>query len=210
MLPLAVPVELSREAARRAASLELAKREYSDARPGLVERFVTWVFDAISNLADGAASVSPGGYAGLVLALVVVVAAVVAVRAKVGPLARSGRTESALFLGRPRSAAEHRTAAEAHARSGDWAEAVRERLRAVVRSLEERSLLEPRPGRTADEAASEAGLLLPGCADGLREAASLFDDIWYGGRPATEAAYAALRGLDERALAERPVLPVSR
>ena len=62
-------------------------------------------------------------------------------------------------------------------------------MRAIVRSLEERTLLDPRPGRTADEAAAEAGRPLPRHADRLRAAARTFDDVTYGGRTADEAAY---------------------
>ena len=58
-------------------------------------------------------------------------------------------------------------------------------MRAIVRSLEERALLDPRPGRTADEAAAEAGRALPAHADRLRAAARDFDDVTYGGRTAT-------------------------
>jgi hypothetical protein len=81
---------------------------------------------------------------------------------------------------------------------------VRERLRAVVRSLEERAVLDERPGRTADEAAAEAGRALPDCVAGLRAAAVLFDEVWYGGRPAGPASYAALRDLDAQVQAARP------
>jgi hypothetical protein len=147
--------------------------------------------------------VSPGGYAGVVVVLLLVVVAVVAVRLKVGPLGRSEAREQALFSGRARTAAEHRAAADAHAAAGEWAEAVRERLRAVVRSLEERAVLDERPGRTADEAAAEAGLALPAVAADLRQAARLFDDIWYGDRPAGPESDARLRAIDERVRAER-------
>ena len=87
---------------------------------------------------------------------------------------------------------------------------MRERLRAVVRSLEERAVLDERPGRTADEAAAEAGRALPGCAAGLRSAAVLFDEVWYGGRPAGPESYAALRDLDAQVQAARPDLVVQR
>jgi hypothetical protein len=140
----------------------------------------------------------------LVVVLLLVAAAVVAVRLKLGPLGRRATREEALFVGRTRTAAQHRAAADAHAAAGAWAEAVRERLRAVVRSLEERAVLDERPGRTADEAAAEAGRALPGCAAGLRAAAVLFDEVWYGGRPAGPASYAALRDLDAQVQAARP------
>ncbi len=204
-----VPVQIEREPAREAARDELAKRRYAEARPGFTERILEWLFDRLSDLLDRAAGISPGGYAGLAVTLLVIVAGVVAIRLKVGPLGRSAGRDEALFLGRPRSAAEHRTAAESRANAGEWAEAVRERLRAVVRALEERALLEPRPGRTAHEAAAEAGLALPTCAAGLRGAADAFDDIWYGGRPATAAAYDDVRRVDEQVQVAKPAREVS-
>jgi hypothetical protein len=199
-----IPVEPGRAEAAQLAREELAKQIYRDAGPGLVERLVRWLLDKAGGLLDDVAGVSPGGYAGLVVVLLLVVVAVVAVRLKVGPLGRQVARDEALFTGRARSAAEHRAAADAHAAAGQWADAVRERLRAVVRSLEERAVLDERPGRTADEAAADAGLALPSCADGLRRAARLFDEIWYGGRPAGPESDATLRALDERVRATRP------
>ena len=205
-----VPVELGRDEAAQLAREELAKQIYRDAGPGLVERLVRWLLEQAGRLLDGAAGVSPGGYAGLVVVLLLVAAAVVAVRLKVGPLGRRAAREEALFVGRTRTAAQHRAAADAHAAAGEWAEAVRERLRAVVRSLEERAVLDERPGRTADEAAAEAGRALPSCAAGLRSAAVLFDEVWYGGRPAGPESYAALRDVDARVQAARPDLVAPR
>jgi Domain of unknown function (DUF4129) len=201
-----VPVDLGRDEAAQLAREELAKQIYRDAGPGLVERLVRWLLEQASRLLDDAAGVSPGGYSGLVVVLLLVAAAVVAVRLKVGPLGRRAAREEALFVGRARTAAQHRAAAEAHAAAGAWAEAVRERLRAVVRSLEERAVLDERPGRTADEAATEGGRALPSCAAGLRAAAVLFDEVWYGGRPAGPESYAALRDLDVQVQAARPGL----
>ncbi len=205
-----VPVGLGRDEAARLAREELAKQVYRDAGPGLVERLVRWLLERAGRLLDGAAGVSPGGYAGLVVVLLLVAVAIVAVRLKVGPLGRRAARDEALFVGRSRTAAQHRAAADAHAAAGAWAEAVRERLRAVVRSLEERAVLDERPGRTADEAAAEAGRALPSCAAGLRSAAVLFDEVWYGGRPAGPESYAALRDLDARVQAARPDLVVRR
>ena len=201
-----VPVDLGRDEAAQLAREELAKQVYRDAGPGLVERLVRWLLEQAGRLLDGAAGVSPGGYSGLVVVLLLVAAAVVAVRLKVGPLGRRAAREEALFVGRTRTAAQHRAAADAHAAAGAWAEAVRDRLRAVVRSLEERAVLDERAGRTADEAAADAGRALPSCAAGLRAAAVLFDEIWYGGRPAGPESYAALRDLDAQVQAARPDL----
>jgi hypothetical protein len=205
-IPLAVPVELGREAARDAAHQELSRQVYQQARPGLVERALQWLYEHIAALLNDVGNASPGGYAGVIAIVLLVVAAIVAVRLKVGPFGKARRVEEALFVGGPRSAAEHRRAADAHAAAGEWAEAVRERLRAVIRSLEERALLDPRPGRTADEAAVEAGAALPECAGALRAAARLFDEIWYGGRDASASSDQVLRDLDERVRTSRSVL----
>jgi hypothetical protein len=110
-----------------------------------------------------------------------------------------------LFVGRARSSDEHRAAADAAAARGAWADAVRERLRAIVRGVEERGVLDARPGRTADEAAAEAGAVLRSCADDLRRAARLFDDVWYGGRTATQASDEEMRRIDAAVRSARPV-----
>ncbi|MGW4698552.1 DUF4129 domain-containing protein, partial [Kitasatospora cineracea] len=92
----------------------------------------------------------------------------------------------------------------AHAAAGAWADAVRDQMRALVRGLEERTVLSPRPGRTADEAAAEAGRALPRHAAELASAARLFDDIAFGERPADEAAYRLLADLDHALGRTRP------
>ena len=92
---------------------------------------------------------------------------------------------------------QHRRLADEAAADQRWADAVRERFRAVVRTLDERTLLDDRPGRTADEAAREAGRVLPDLAAGLTAAARLFDDVTYGDADAGPADDARLRALDQ-------------
>lgn len=105
----------------------------------------------------GAASAAtPGGMLGLVVIVLAVLALLGALWWRLGTPHRAPTSSTVLFDDRPRSAAEHRATAEAQAAQGHWNQAVQERMRAVVRSLEERALLDVRPGRTADEAASEA------------------------------------------------------
>jgi hypothetical protein len=208
-LPLHVPVEIGRDDARNAAAKELAKQVYQDQRPGPLQRLFTWLVEKASEVLGRAASVTPGGVVGLIVIAALVVLAVVLIRVRVGPMARSHGI-APLFSGRTRTAAEHRAEAEAHAAAGRWAEAVRERMRAIVRGLEERALVDERPGRTADEAAAEAGIALPDCAADLRVAARTFDDVWYGGRPADASSYAAVRATDDKVHAARRVLGGTR
>jgi hypothetical protein len=112
--------------------------------------------------------------------------------------------EHPLFALATRSAAEHRRVADAAAAMGDWDTAVQERFRAVIRTLEERGLIEDRPGRTADEAATAGGAVLPASADALARSARTFDSIAYGGRPASPEQDEQLRSLDAAVSTARP------
>ncbi len=100
-------------------------------------------------------------------------------------------------------AARHRRDAELAAASGDWAEAIRERFRAVIGTLDERGLLPERADRTADEAARDAGAILPGHGAALEAAARAFDEVEYGEYVGTAAGYAVISEVDEAVRTER-------
>lgn len=190
--------ELTRESARDAARRELGRQEYADAQPPLLLRVVGRLLRLLGELLDVGGSLGNGLVArlGIVLVLVAVVAVVLR---RLGPLAGPRRRGRAVFgAGPARTAGDHRAAAESLARDGQWAEAVRERLRAVVRELEVRGVLDPRPGRTAGEVARDAGGAVPLLAPDLARAARTFDEVWYGGRPGTPEAYVALVQVDDR------------
>ncbi|WP_443047038.1 DUF4129 domain-containing protein [Streptomyces sp. NBC_00267] len=191
--PLTVPRDPGREAARR----ELSKDLYHQNDPSLFQRALDTLWDWIGDLFGTASTATPGGTLGLLVVIAAVAAVAGALWWRLGaPRRRPTSTAAALFDDRPRSAAEHRAAAEAHAAQGHWNQAVQERTRAIVRSLEERALLDVRPGRTADEAAADAGRTLPAHTDRLRAAARDFDDVTYGGRRATQQSYTRMAELD--------------
>ncbi|MFF5427151.1 MULTISPECIES: DUF4129 domain-containing protein [unclassified Streptomyces] len=202
-----VPVDISRVPAREAAERELSDPAYHQNDPSLLQRGLNRFWEWLGDLLDEASGAAPGGVLGLVVVAVVVLALVAALWWRLGTPRRSPSTSAeSLFEDGPRTAAEHRASAARHASAGRWNQAVQERMRAVVRSLEERTLIDPRPGRTADEAAAEAGRSLPSHAEALRLAARAFDDVTYGGRTADEAAYLRLSELDTALERTRPVL----
>ncbi|MER6416215.1 DUF4129 domain-containing protein [Streptomyces humidus] len=190
------PVTVPRDPAREAAHRELSKDLYHQNGPGLLQRVLDAFWNWIGDLFDSASAAAPGGTLGLLVVVLTVAAVVAALWWRLGTPSRSPSSAAALFGDRPRSAAQHRTAAEAHAAQGHWSQALQERMRAVVRALEERALLDTRPGRTADEAAVEAGHALPAHTARLRTAARDFDDVTYGGRRATEQTYRRMAELD--------------
>ncbi|MFE3769777.1 DUF4129 domain-containing protein [Streptomyces sp. NPDC059122] len=201
-----IPVGISRDAAREAAERELSDPRYHQHDPNLLQRALDWLWDRIGELFNEASGATPGGWAGLIAIAVFVLLLIVALRLRLGAVRRTPTTRGTLFTDTPRTAAEHRAAADRHATAGHWNEAIQDRMRAIVLALEERALLTPGPGRTADEAAAEAGLVLPASAGQLRTAARTFDDVAYGGRPGTERAYALLADLDTELQRAKPQL----
>ncbi|MET7686188.1 DUF4129 domain-containing protein [Streptomyces sp. NPDC005423] len=200
------PVTTPRDAAREAARRELSKRMYHENDPGLVQRALNALWDWVDRLFGNASAATPGGTLGLVVVILAVLVVGAALWWRLGTPRRTPGFTAALFDDGPRSAAEHRSAAEAHAAQGHWNPAVRDRMRAIVRSLEERALLDIRPGRTADEAAADAGHALPAHTDRLRAAATHFDEVTYGGRGASEQSYERIAALDRDLEHTRPVL----
>jgi hypothetical protein len=203
--PLTIPRDPAREAARR----ELTKGMYHENDPSLFQQALNAFWDWVGKLFGAASAATPGGTLGLVVVILVVLAGLGALWWRLGTPQRAPVSSAALFDDRPRSAAEHRAAAEAQAAQGHWNQAVQERMRAIVRALEERALLDVRPGRTADEAAAEAGSVLPSAADRLSAAARDFDDVTYGGRAATEQSYHRIAELDRDLERTKPVLASS-
>ena len=200
---LDAPLEdLSRDGARADAGEELARTPYQQARPPLLVRALEFLFREIGELLDRAPAV-PGGRGGVVLLVLLLAAVVVVVLVRLGPLARGRAAAAALEDGQRLTAAGHREAAERAAAEGAWAQAVRERLRAVVRELEARGVLDVRPGRTAAEVARDGGSAVPALAGDLDRAASVFDEVWYGGRTADAASYAVLVEVDGRVAGAR-------
>jgi hypothetical protein len=195
-----------RDAARQAAREELAKHAYQEAKPPWTQRLATWVLNELEDLLARASDHVPGGGWGLLLVALLVAVLVAVLLVRLRP-ARRVPSLHGLFEGQAvRSAAEHRARAESAAARGDLVEAVTERFRAVVRELEERGVLDPRPGRTADEVAAEAGRSVVALAPALLRGAQLFDAVRYGGREADLPTYQLVSELDARVREARLVV----
>jgi hypothetical protein len=203
-----VPDPIGRDQARELARRELDKAIYHRDEPSVLDKFFDKVGNWLDSLFQHASQPGAGGGGGGVIAMIVIVVLILAVIGLALWWARGGRNtksaRDALLDGTLSAAQDHRSLAERHAAAGEWAEAIRERLRAIARSLEERVILEPRPGRTADELALEAGSALPEQAGELVLGVRVFDDVWYGDRPGTAEGYAQLKRLDEHLQAAKP------
>ncbi|TYB49886.1 DUF4129 domain-containing protein [Actinomadura chibensis] len=199
---------VGRDEAREMARRELEKQVYQRDKPSWLERvwddFAEWLQHLFTQSPGPDSRGSGAGWVSIAV-IVAIVLVVVALGLWLMKGRRNPRSRTDPLLDDvPSRAVDHRAAAEGHAASGQWAEAIRERLRAIARDLEERAVLAARPGRTADELAAEAGEAVPALADDLRAAVLVFDDVWYGDRPATAEGYARVKDVDERLRAAKP------
>ena len=205
LVPLDIPVQIGRDEARQRAVDELAKAKYggtpdwlSDAASRaerLAQRFVEMVLE-LTRVRQASGT---GVNWGFVLAVVVLIVAIGLVVWRVGlPRWQRRHGTGSLELDPTVPASDYRHLAAGHAERGDWAAAVRDRFRALVRELEIQTILDVRPARTAWEAAYSASRVLPDCREALRDGAETFNAVVYGDRPADAAAYERMVQLDDR------------
>lgn len=187
-------IDIDRDTAHEAAQSELAKPIYP--RPSLLDRIGAWLDELMNRLILEGSSL-PGSWLTIaVLALALLAAVAVSIR--IARRALGSARDPRLFHSGTQSAADHRGRSEQYAAEGNWAAAIRQRVRAIGRQLEQDGLLEPAPGRTAGELARDGGRALPGFAAELLRAASIFNDVAYGERPGTEPHYREVADLDDR------------
>jgi hypothetical protein len=189
-------IDIDRNAAHDAAQRELSKPIYPKA--SLTERLGDWINEWIYRLILKGSSVPGGWFTIAVLLIIVVLVVIFAIRIARRTMRTNRGADYRLFGSEELSASEHRVIAHRYAAQGDWASAIRHRLRAIARQLEETGVLDPVPGRTANELARDAGQSLPGLAADLLRAATSFNDVTYGEQPGTESAYRQIVDLDER------------
>jgi len=188
---------VGRRDGQRLARNELSKSIYHP-QPSLAQRAAHFVMDWLGRLFRATQGL-PGGWWGFVVLIALAVLLVAVVLARTGPVARARRRRAEPgATSQARTAREHREAAARLAGAGDYAAAICERVRAIAAELDERGVLAPRIGRTADEFAAEAGRALPPHAAGLLAAARLFDEVRYGRRPGTRLGYERVTELDTR------------
>jgi Domain of unknown function (DUF4129) len=92
-------------------------------------------------------------------------------------------------------AAVFATLADRFAAEGRFAEAVRERLRAMVRELVDRGVIIHHPGWTVTELAEAAGSARPAVKPPVVEATKIFSFIWYRKEPALSEHDTRMRAL---------------
>ncbi|BDB45483.1 MULTISPECIES: DUF4129 domain-containing protein [Mycobacterium] len=188
-------IDIDRDAAHEAAQRELSKPIYP--KHSLTQEIFAKITEFLFRVLQRTSSVPGGWFTVTVLSILVAagVAAAIYVARRTIRTKRGGDYE--LFDAGQLTAAQHRATAESFAAEGNWTAAIRHRLRAVARELEETGVLTAVPGRTANELATDAAAALPRLSGELSQAATAFNDVTYGERPGTQAAYQMIADLDD-------------
>jgi len=195
-------IDIDRDAAHQAAQDELNRPIYS--KGSVEQQFTEWINELLYRLLQKTAQLPGGWLVATVLLTLLAVAVTVAIRIARRAMRSKRGGDSQLFEAGQLTAAQHRATAERYAEEGNWAAAIRHRLRAVARQLEETGVLTPAPGRTANELARDAGAALPHLAGELSQAATAFNDVTYGERPGTQASYQVVADLDDHLRTRSP------
>lgn len=195
MLTADAPATPSAEEARQAAQHELQKTIYQE-QPSLLQLIFDWLEKHLGP--ESLVPVVPAWVSYLIVLIITIVLIVAIIRLSTRiTLARRRRQSSALFEDE-RDALSLTKSANDAAKQGDFATAVVERFRAIIRSLDERALLDEYPGMTAHEAAVLGSTALPDLRDNFGYAGNLFDVVRYGEIPSTADQDAWMRQFAEQ------------
>src|ERR1700689_1227813 len=159
---------VGRQAAQRLARHELAK----------LAALPLWyrILQDVGQLFGYAGSTVPVGWFGLIALAVLAIVLVVVVVGWIRPARKKRAAPGAVLGGRARPAREYRDQAARLAATGEYGQAIIEGVRAIAAELDERAILPPRPGRTANERAAEARRELPALPSDFRAVTPLWAD----------------------------------
>ena len=195
---------------RRKADDILARPEYREARPGLVQRAVNWLTERLGEVFSSV--VGNSGSGGYYLGWIVLIMALLAagwflwkVLPRSGGLRRPGVAVAHESIPRASRAQWLARAAEAEA-AGRWGEAVHARYHALTTALADRKVLPAAESTTSGEHraafAQGAGPQPDRVAvfDGVTDR---YEHVWFGGREAAPDDSRALAAADERLLEQQ-------
>ncbi|WP_018155238.1 DUF4129 domain-containing protein [Demetria terragena] len=205
MHPADPPLDPTGEQGRRLLGDELAKLPYLE-KKSLIDTVLGWLTERLEGVAGEGAG--PLATVILVLAVLALLAAIVyaTTRIRSSRRVRRGADEAdAVFDDADLSAAEYRQRAREAESRNEHSAALLDWFRAIIRSGDERALLGDSPGRTAHEFVRVLSPRFPHEREALRQAATVFDEVRYGGRKVGAGHSTTVRELDGRISQARPV-----
>lgn len=199
------PLTPGSDQARRLLEHELSKPKYGDRR-GLLERFLDWMWNKVSELGDGIGSLPTQWLVVLLVLLAALIGfGLTRIRRHQGPR-RGGDEDESVLVAETSAKQLRQEAAEALA-DGDLPLAYLQYFRAMARAGVERTVVADRPGSTAREVVDQLARAFPEQRTPLDDAERTFEEVRYGGRTPSRDAVEAIRGLEDTIAAARPQRP---
>jgi hypothetical protein len=189
------PLHPSGDEGRAALRRELLKSEYHDRN--WLEQVVNWFQRQLDSGLDKASHAPPLSTLAAMVVFVLLALALGWLASRARRTARTREASRAVLTDEVVSAAELRARAEAALAEGRCAEAVVEGFRALTVRQVERGRLRDAPGATAHEVSQRLATEHPAYAAGVGAAATLFDAVLYGDRPATPEQATSVLALDD-------------
>lgn len=185
VLPLAeLPAPtLDPDQVRQVVERILARPEYRENEPGLLQQIFGFLAEWIGRLLEVILGAGRTGPLGLVVLLALVAAVTVLVLRFVSGVRRSAVRDAELAAGVGRSPQEWEAEAEEHEQAGRWGAALRCRYRQMLAMLAAQGLVDEIPGRTSGEYLAEAVANLPAAQADLAAVTAAFERVWYGNEP---------------------------
>jgi Domain of unknown function (DUF4129) len=173
---------MNAEEVRQLADEILARPEFAQPEPTLLERVRSWFEDLIGRILEAAFSGGAGSLVGWVV-LVVAVAAIIWFATRWGRTVQVDRRVGVRIEEiHRRTPSEWRAEADELEAAGEWKLALRCRYRALVGDLIADGLLEDVAGRTTGEYRRDLALRAPDRSPAFDEATELFELAWYADR----------------------------
>ena len=201
MIGLDPPLDPSGSEARSKLRDELLHPEYH--QQNVLQEVLTWVEREVNKGLDRASQASPLSTLATMVIFVGLVALLAWLASQARRTARTREEKRAVLTEEVVTAAELRARAEAALEAGRFEEAVVEGFRALAVRQVERGRLTDTPGATADEVARTLATEYPAMGERVRAGALRFDEVLYGGRPATREQATSLLALDDDLVVRR-------
>jgi hypothetical protein len=182
------------EEIRQLADDILAREEFRQPEPSLLERVQDWFEDLLGRILEAAFSGGVGSILGWVF-LVAAVLAIIWFATRFGRTVQADRRVGVTVDIHRRTPAEWVAEAEAHEQAGEWKLALRSRYRALVGELIASGLLDEIAGRTTGEYRADLARAAPERAADFGAGTDLFEAAWYGDRPTGPDENARFRAL---------------
>ncbi|MET0826274.1 MAG: DUF4129 domain-containing protein [Acidimicrobiales bacterium] len=173
---------MNAEEIRQLADDILARPEFRQPEPSLIEQARDWVENRIGDILDAAFSGSAGSLVGWVVLLVAVGLIIWSATRFTRTVQAGGRVGIEVEGIHRRSPAQWRTEAEEHEAAGAWKEALRCRYRALVGDLVAEGVLDDVAGRTTGEFRRDVTDRAPDRSEAFSAATELFELAWYADR----------------------------